>query len=252
MKKLLLIALLSPGLALASDCEHSQDRSLALDLSGIRSVRIEIGASELRLAPSGSADARFGARACASSTDLFDQLVLEQRREGDRLVIVARRDGYSIGWSTPKYAYFEIEAQLPAALAYEVKVGSGDADVSGLSALNADVGSGDLAVRGIAGLFEVEVGSGDVIARDVGELRVNSVGSGDLEAADVRGDVLVRDIGSGDLDLRRVGGNVEIRSIGSGDADVDEVAGDLRVVRVGSGDVNPSRIGGRTELPADD
>ncbi|WP_146909310.1 DUF4097 family beta strand repeat-containing protein [Arenimonas daejeonensis] len=252
MKSLALIALLCPALAAASDCEHSQDRSLTLDLAGVRSVRIEIGSNDLRLAPSGAADARFGARACASSPELFEQLTLEQRREGDRLVIVARRDGYSVGWIKPKYAYLEIDARLPASLAYEVKVGSGDADVSGLGSLRADVGSGDIEVRDIAGLLEVEVGSGDVLAENVGELRVDSVGSGDLEASGVRGDVLVRDIGSGDVDLRRVGGNVEIASIGSGDADVDEVTGDLRVIEVGSGEVSPSRIGGRTTLPADD
>jgi hypothetical protein len=252
MKKLLLLALLSPGLAWATDCEHSQDRSLKLDLAGVRTVRIEIGAGNLRLAPSGPTGARFGARACASSPELFGQLTLEQRRDGDRLVIIARREGYSIGWNIPKYAYLDIDAQLPADLAYEVKVGSGDAEVSNLRTLRADVGSGDLDVRGIAGLFEVEVGSGDVVAADVGELRVSSVGSGDLEVAGVRGNVMVHDIGSGDVDLRRVGGNVEIASIGSGDADVDEVTGDLRVVEVGSGDVSPSRIGGRTQLPADD
>jgi hypothetical protein len=252
MKKLLLLALLSPGLAWASDCEHSQDRSLKLDLAGVRAVRIEIGVGNLRLAPSDAAGVRFGARACASSPELFGQLTLEQRREGDRLVIVARREGYSIGWSVPKYAYLDIDAQLPADLAYEVKVGSGDAEVSGLQALRADVGSGDLDVRGIAGLFEVEVGSGDVVAQDVGELRVPSVGSGDLEVTGVRGDARVDDIGSGDVSLRRVDGNVEIASIGSGDANVDDVSGDLRVVEVGSGDVSPRRIGGRTQLPADD
>lgn len=252
MRKLVLLTLLAPAFASASDCRHSEDRSLRLDLDGVKSVRIEIGANDLRLTPAPAGNARFGARACASSPELFGQLVLEQRREGDRLVIVANREGFSIGWSMPKYAYLEMDAQLPAGLAYEVKVGSGDARVSGLDSLRADVGSGDLEVRDIAGLLELEVGSGDVLAENVGELRVSSVGSGDLETSGVRGDVLVRDIGSGDVDLRRVGGNVEISSIGSGDADIDEVAGDLLVVEVGSGDVSPSRIGGRTELPADD
>lgn len=252
MKRLALIALLCPAFASASDCEHSQDRSLTLDLSGVRSVRIEVGSNDLRLAPSEAAGARFGARACASSPELFEQVTLEQRREGDRLVIVARREGYSVGWIKPKYAYLEMDARLPAGLAYEVKVGSGDANVSGLASLRADVGSGDLEVRDIASLFEVEVGSGDVLAENVGELRVSSVGSGDLEASGVRGNVLVQDIGSGDVDLRRIGGSVEILSIGSGDADVDEVTGDLRVVEVGSGDVSPSRIGGRTTVPSDD
>ena len=251
MKHLLLLSLLAPAFASASDCKHSEDRSLKLDLEGVTSVRIEIGANQLRLTPATGA-ARFGARACASSPELFGQLKLEQRREGDRLVIVANREGYSIGWNVPKYAHLEMDAQLPPGLSYEVKVGSGDATVSGLASLRADVGSGDLEVRDIAGLLEAEVGSGDVMAENVGELRVDSVGSGDMEVIGVRGNVLVRDIGSGDVDLRRVGGNVEISSIGSGDAEVDDVTGDLRVVEVGSGDVSPSRIGGRTTLPADD
>lgn len=251
MKKLALLTLLCPALASAANCEHSQDRSLKLDLEGVRTIHIDLGSSDLRLAPA-TAGARFDARVCASSPELFEQMHLEQRREGDRLVIVARREGFSVGWSKPKYTYLQINAQLPADLAYEVKVGSGDAVVSGLRTLNADVGSGDLEVSGISGLFEVEVGSGDVEAEDVGELRVTSVGSGDLEVRGVRGNALVRDIGSGDVGLRGVKGNVEIASIGSGDAEVDDVTGDLRVVRVGSGDVSSRRIGGRTDVPSDD
>ena len=97
MSKLALLALLSPALAFASDCEHAQPRTLDLDLSGVREVRIEVNSHELRLAPARDGKASFTARACASDPALFDQLKFTQERQGDVLVVRAERDGYSSG-----------------------------------------------------------------------------------------------------------------------------------------------------------
>ena len=51
MKRFGLIALLSPALAFASDCEHVSPRSLDQDLTGVSTLRIEVNATALRLSP---------------------------------------------------------------------------------------------------------------------------------------------------------------------------------------------------------
>lgn len=93
MKGFALLATLCPALAVAAECEHGQDRSLALDVEGVRTARIEINAQALRLGPCGIDNPRFTARACASDPALFDQLTLTQQRQGSVLVIRAERDG---------------------------------------------------------------------------------------------------------------------------------------------------------------
>lgn len=272
MKKLVLLTLLCPTLAFASDCEHVQPRSLALELDGVRTVRIEVNSHELRLGPVRDGEASFTARACASDPALFEQLKFTQERQGDVLVVRAERDGYSSSiFFKSNYATLQLQAQLPAELAYEVRVGSGDAWISGLRTVGLDVGSGDAEARGIIGTLRGKVGSGDLEVIDVAELDIASVGSGDLEVRGVRGNARVGDIGSGDagistvdgsvtvgslgsgeLDVANVDGGVTLHSVGSGDASISNIGGDLRIARIGSGDVSHSDVGGRVDLPSDD
>jgi hypothetical protein len=272
VKRLALLALLSPALAFASDCEHAQPRSLDLDLAGVTTVRIETNANELRLAPARDGQASFTARACASDPALFDQLKFTQERQGDVLVVRAERDGYSSGiFFKANYAYLQLDAQLPTTLAHEVRVGSGDAWISGQPNVRLDVGSGDAEVRGATGTLRLKVGSGDVTALDSGTLDVVSVGSGDLEARGVRGEATVGDIGSGDVAIHTVGrslrveslgsgdlvvtgvdGSVDIGTVGSGDATITDVGEGLSVRRIGSGDVSHRNVRGAVDLPSDD
>ncbi len=245
-----LLALLATP-AFASDCEHRRDLSLAPDLAGVTRVEFDVGAQDLLL-EGGDGAPTLSALACASDPAYLDQLVFEQRRDGDTLVITARREGYSSGvFFKPTYAGLRITARLPAGLDYRVHVGSGDAEVRGVARLDARVGSGDLSARDITGRFAARVGSGDIEARGVGSLDLDSVGSGDIEVYEVTGDARVGSIGSGDLTLDGVGGDVEIGSIGSGDADIGNVAGDVRVRRIGSGDLETRRVSGVVERPAD-
>lgn len=272
MSKLALVVLLCPALALASECEHAQPRSLELDLAGVRTVRIEVNSHELRLGPARDGKASLTARACASDPALFDQLRFTQERQGDVLVVRAERDGYSSGiFFKSNYAYLQLDAQLPGTLAYDVLVGSGDARVSGQPNVAVAVGSGDADVRGATGTLRVKVGSGDVIAFDSGTLDVVSVGSGDFQARGVRGEATVGDIGSGDVEIVTVGrnlrvdslgsgdlkvtgvdGSVDIGSIGSGDATITDVGEGLSVRRIGSGDVSQRDVRGPVDLPSED
>lgn len=244
---LLACALLLPLAAHAQGdrCSHSAPRQMQLDLTGVRTVKFEVGANKLRLQGSANAGSTLQGRACASSARALDTLKLEQRRDGDQLIVRLYREGKLGGlFSGVSHAWLDLSGSVPDSLPVQVSVGSGDAWVTGTSALNTDVGSGDMEARDIAGLVTAEVGSGNITLRDIGGLNVLSIGSGDIEARQVRGNVEVGSIGSGDLELEGVAGDVDIGSIGSGDAELRAVRGSVTVASVGSGDIDVRDVGG--------
>lgn len=238
--------LLIAGTAVADDkaCAHSAPKSLQLDYSGIRTVAFSIGGNKLKLDAAPGARATVSGRACASSANLLEQLVLSQEKRGDKLIVTAARTNTSSAWFGNNYAYMTLTATVPADIAVEMSVGSGDAWVTGTSSLHATVGSGDLEASRIRGGASVSVGSGDADFTDVGSLDVRSVGSGDVNARNVRGTVKVGSIGSGDFELDGAGGNVDVGSIGSGDADIKRVTGHVTLGSIGSGDFNVDGVSG--------
>jgi len=248
---LLLCALLLPVAAQAQEahCRHSEPRQLELDMDGVRTVMFEIGHNNLRLdAASGAAGAIEG-RACASNDGWLEDLKIEQRRDGDKLHVRLYRDRQLRGiFLGRNYAYLDLSGSVPDDVLVQLKVGSGDAWLTGASAMSADVGSGDVDARRIAGLATVTVGSGDIELDDIGSLNVLAISSGDVEAGNVRGDVEVGSIGSGDFNLRRAGGDVRIGSIGSGDAELQDVKGDVDIGSIGSGDAELRAIGGSVKV----
>ncbi|MGE8220921.1 DUF4097 family beta strand repeat-containing protein [Stenotrophomonas sp. Y-13] len=269
IKPLLFALALLPGVALADEhCKFSQPQAMDLALAGVKAVVFEVNSHDLRLQASPGARAALSGRACASSQDLLGQLSLTQEKVGDKLVVRLQREsrGLNIGFGS-SYAWLDITGTLPDTLLVQLKVGSGDASLSGAQAMSADVGSGDVKARDIKALATAAVGSGDIELDNVGALHVVSIGSGDARVGGVRGDARVGSIGSGDLELRDVQGNVEIDSIGSGDADISGVrgtvglgtlgsgdlrvrdAGGLRVRHSGSGSIDHSGIRGTVELP---
>ncbi|KAF1710559.1 hypothetical protein CSC70_07825 [Pseudoxanthomonas kalamensis DSM 18571] len=238
-RSILLSLLLLPGVALADECQHSRPLDLRLDLDGVKTVRFEIANHELKLVADGGN--RVGGRAYASDPAYLDQLVVEQRRQGDKLIVSAHREGKSSGvFLRNNYAYLQLQAGVPRELMVQLQVGSGDASVSGPASLSVDLGSGDVQASRIRGLVTAKIGSGDLELDDVGPLHVLSIGSGDLEAKSLRGNVEVGSIGSGDLTLQQVAGSVDIGSIGSGDAEVSGADGLVHVRSIGSGDLDVS------------
>ncbi len=256
MKKTVLgLLILAPSLALADECRFEAPLSQTLDLAGVHTLEIRLGRHNLHLTGSQGASARVAGRTCASSKERLDRLHLSQRREGDRLILVAEDDDSDwsfnlFGWSN--YAYLDMQMDIPRSLPVELVVGSGDADIVGIENLDGHVGSGDLRARSISGRFTASVGSGDIVAHDTGAIRVGSIGSGDFTAETVRGDVAIGSIGSGDAGLKNVQGNVVVDSIGSGDLHADGITQDLRVRIVGSGDVSHHHVTGRVDIPSDD
>lgn len=273
-KSILSLLCLLPVAAFAQgpQCKHSQPRALQLDLAGVKAVVFDIGPHELKLDASPNAAAALNGQACASEAKLLEQLELSQRKSGDKLYVSAKREGSSSGiFFSSNYAYMKLTGTLPDNITVQLRVGSGDAIVTGASVLSADVGSGDVEARRTRGLVAAKVGSGDINIEDAGSLQVISVGSGDLSAKNVKGAVKVGEIGSGDFDLSGARGNVAIGSIGSGDAKVsditgnvsldslgsgdfeaDDVRGDLNVDSVGSGSVSHNSVTGRIKLPPKD
>jgi|HigsolmetaAR204D_1030405.scaffolds.fasta_scaffold00261_17 Uncharacterized conserved protein len=235
---MLSLLLLATAPALARDCAHSAPRTLDLDLSGVKTVKFVIGHNELRIDASPGKSGSVSGQACASGASLLDQLSLTQHREGDRLVVTARREGAPLFSLGRHYAYMTLRARIPDDIPVELGVGSGDAWVAGVPSLDVSVGSGDVEARRIRGRVTASVGSGDIELDDIGPLHVSSIGSGDVKATHVHGDATVGSIGSGDLELKDVKGSVRIDSIGSGDAGLERIAGTVEVGSVGSGDVS--------------
>lgn len=250
MRKLLPLLFLLPAAAFASpECRHSQPRDLQLDLAGVKTVVFDVESHDLTVQATANAKAELKGQACASDSKLLGQLQLAQRKSGDKLYVSLHREGISSGLFFGKnYAYLTIVGTLPEHINVQLKVGSGDARVSGASIVSADVGSGDVEASHIRGLVAAKVGSGDIKVEDAGSLQVISVGSGDLVAKGIRGPVKVGNIGSGDFSLNGAAGDVEIGSIGSGDARIRDVSGSLGVDSLGSGDIDASGIRGNFTL----
>lgn len=257
MRTLITAAILLASLPLAgahaADCKVSAERRLELALDGVETVRFELGANDLELTGTPAARGQLQGRACASHTELLEQLDLVQEREGSTLVVrVERAEPVAsavAGLFTRRYAYIDVIGSIPRDLDVELRLGSGDAQLRGIAGLDAHVGSGDLEVAQVDGPVALRVGSGDVELANIGPLQVHALGSGDLDARHVGGDVRIGTIGSGDVQLALVEGHVEVERIGSGDLDVRGLQGNLRVGRIGSGDVTHHDVAGTVQLP---
>lgn len=233
--------------AFAADCAHHADRSFNVDRDGIKSLVAKLGSTDLRVrGVDGLARIEVQARACASNAGDLDRLVIEQHRDGERLVIATERsnDSWSISLFGSSYAYLDLEIRVPRDLSLQINSGSGDVDARGLASLDYSAGSGDLDVADIAGELKVETGSGDVEGSGLGRLHLRSTGSGDYNLRDIHGDVEVGDVGSGDLDFRKVAGSIRVGEVGSGDLDFSDVGGDVSIDSIGSGDVSVNDVRG--------
>ena len=141
----------------------------------------------MRAAP-GASHALQG-RACASQPEWLADLTLTQERQGDTLVVRARREreGGLSNLFGNHYARLELSGTVPDHLPVQLVVGSGDGFLEGAASASADVGSGDAKLRGIRGPVTAKVGSGDIEVDGAGSLKVLSIGSGDADLRNVSG-----------------------------------------------------------------
>lgn len=242
----LAIAIAAPATAAEEHCKHTEPRQLDLDIGDAKAVVFDVASHDLKLVARSGNHHGLRGRACASDAKLLTQLSITQRREGDKLVVLLRREGRSQGlfFFGKNYAYLELDGSVPDDMPVQLKVGSGDAEVRGAVIVSADVGSGDAVIRDTRGLVAFDVGSGDVEVDGAGSLKGISIGSGDAQARHVRGPVSIGTIGSGDFDLEDGQGRVEIESIGSGDAELSRIGGDVVIGSVGSGNVGAREVRG--------
>ena len=253
MRQLLLASLLLLPFAVQArdDCKFQAPRNLQLELSGVRSVQIDLRSYDLRLHGDSARGGELTGRACASSQELLDDLVVTQRRQGDVLIVQLGRDHSSHWGFGHNYSDLQVDLKLPPAIPVTLNGGSGDGWVDGMKQLDAHVGSGDLHVKNLDGPFSASVGSGSLDVSHVGSVELGSVGSGDFKAEDIKGNVRAGSIGSGSVSVTRVGGSVRVDTIGSGDLTAHDVAGDLSLGAKGSGDVNYSNVRGKVSVPRD-
>lgn len=230
----------------AFECKYAAERPLDIDPAGLRALVLQLDSSDAHVrGVAGLAKVEVRGKACASREDWLADLTVEQKREGDHVVVSTQQHrGNTIGGFHSSYAYIDLDVRIPENLALQIQANSGDADVANIAALDFTAHSGDLIVNHISGTVSAEVGSGDIKADDIGSLELRRSGSGDVRARSVRGDVRVGNVGSGDLTLEHVSKSVRVNSVGSGDIGVHGTGGDVEIGSIGSGDVIASDVGG--------
>lgn len=253
MRQLILAALLlAPAVAMADsgDCKFHADRNLDLNLSGVRSVTFVTNSYELHVeggAPAGKGTVR--GKACASTQEVLDSLVVTQRRDGDTLLVELTNDRHG-GWSFgSSYSDLKVDASVPASIPVVINVGSGEAKARGLASLESTVGSGELEAHDIKGTFGSTVGSGELKIDNTGAVDISTVGSGSFTASSVNGGLHIGTVGSGEAKLRDITGDVSVGTVGSGQIDVDGVKGNLTVNTKGSGEVSQHGVTGKVDVP---
>jgi len=249
-KTLLLLLALAPSVAFADNCRYEADRNLDLARDGAKGVDFELASVDIEIeGVPGMAGIEVRGRACASEQARLDEMTLEQRRDGDRVVVVARVGKHgNFSWSGNQNTGFRLRVRMPTDLAAAIDASSGDARVKHIAALDFDASSGDLVVSDVPGDVSLSLSSGDVRAERIGPLTVRKISSGDLTARDVRGDARVGSMSSGDVRLDDVRGAVTIERAGSGDITLREIGRDVKIGPVGSGDVDIDGVGGDLSL----
>lgn len=238
---LLLFCLVLPRGASAQECEHGAQRTATVSMAGVQRVHVIAGSGSLEIrGRPGLSDARASGRACASDAGDLAEIDIRVRRSGStaEIEVLYPEDRMHFG---NRYAYLDLEVEVPQGVAVRVDDGSGTMSLAGTGPAELNDGSGDLSARDIGGRLDIEDGSGGIlVARVSGAVRIRD-GSGDIEIADVRGSVDVED-GSGSMRIDGVGGSVRL-SDGSGDMRVAEVVDDV-IVEDGSGSIHVRGVGG--------
>jgi hypothetical protein len=262
--------ILSPCTAFAwgSGCVETAPRELDLDAAGVSVLQLAARAGELRI-EGDAAQTRILVRgtACASDADLLAQIQLVTTRDGARQSVEVQMPEMR-GWGN-KQASLDLVVRVPARLHLEVSDTSGDAEVSGVAALDAQDSSGDFDVREIAGDVTLRDSSGDLDVRNVGGrvlVRNDSSGdisirdvqgdatiekdtSGGIQFADVRGNATVDSDSSGEIEFDRIGGSAIVGSDSSGSIRANDVARDFIVRQDGSGDIDHRDVRGQVSVP---
>lgn len=246
------LLLFAAATATANPCQFKDERDFSVDTAGLAALAFELASSDIHVRGEPNLNTiQVHTRACASDESKLAGLTVEQKKNGDRVILIPHQDdSQTFSLFGSHYAFIDLDVRVPLALAIEVKSRSGDADIADVAALDFSSHSGDLILHRVKGNVVVDVHSGDVTADEVGNFTLRHSGSGDIRARDVRGDVKVGHVGSGDLVFADVTHGVSIEAVGSGDINVSHTGGDVVVGSIGSGDVTVASVGGDFRVDA--
>ncbi|MGH7459610.1 MAG: DUF4097 family beta strand repeat-containing protein [Longimicrobiales bacterium] len=229
------------------ECRFSAPREAVVDVADAVQLVINAGAGNLKVeGKAGLRQARIRGTACASDRSLLDEIELSANRVGNEIRINVNDQDLEL--RSREYARLNVVIEVPEGMAANIEDGSGDAEFSGLGALQLEDGSGDIVIHDISGAVSITDGSGFVELKNVqGDVTVED-GSGQLELTDIDGTLDLRD-GSGEILVARVIRNVLI-SDSSGDIEVDVVGGNLTVRTDTNGDIDYRGVRGQVRVPA--
>ncbi|MGH8211980.1 MAG: DUF4097 family beta strand repeat-containing protein [Rhodanobacteraceae bacterium] len=237
----------------AEECRYSAPRNADIDVSGLHSLLLRLGSSDLEIrGVAGLNRIEVRGTACASKQEWLNDLQVRTDRSGDQAIVDTEHHTSTSIFNLfgDSYAYLKLQVRVPQALAVKIDSGSGDMQATGLASLDVDTGSGDLIADGIAGALGLQLGSGDVRASHIGSVNLRGTGSGDVHVDGVQGDVHADHSGSGDLSFSNVRGSVRVGSTGSGDVGFSDIGRDAEVGSTGSGDVTANGVGGNFTVRA--
>lgn len=251
------LALLLPGALLlaggvqAATCAYEKAIDLSLDLGGSELLSVAAAAGDLTITGGGAAaEARVRGKLCVSEQEWLDEA--ELHTEGGRKASIAVSLPHTGGWGfvPDRYAYLDLDIEVPAGLALDIRDSSGDVEVRGTGPVTLHDSSGDIELEDVDGGAVLKDSSGDIeLRRIVGDVTVRQDSSGDIYGKDIEGSVLIEHDSSGDIRFEDVRDDFVVERDSSGDIVADTVGGDFRVLNDGSGEVHFSNVSGATEVP---
>ncbi|MEV0676817.1 DUF4097 family beta strand repeat-containing protein [Actinosynnema sp. NPDC050436] len=195
----------------------------------IATVRVQNGSGDVRVRGADDASGTRVVRKVEYPKDADKPTGTTHRVEGDVLVL----DGCG-SRCTVHY-----EVTVPSK---NVKVDgentSGNVTLEGVASVDVKLGSGDATVRGVSGAVKVENSSGDVVASDIAGEFTGRVGSGNARLSKLSGAVKVEN-NSGDIEVELAVPQSVRATAGSGNLTVRVPQGSYKLdADVGSGDKN--------------
>lgn len=247
----ILAVVLGAGNAQATECKFEKDIDITLDLAGSELLSVAAAAGDLAIAgQAGTTEARVRGKLCVSEEEWLNEA--EVHTEGGRKASIAVSLPGTGGWGIvfDRYAYVDLDIEVPAGLALDIRDSSGDVTVRGTGPVTLQDSSGDIELEDVNGGTVLKDSSGDIeLRRIVGDVTVRQDSSGDIFGRDIQGSVLVEHDSSGEIRFEQVSGDYVVEHDSSGDIVAETVGGDFRVLRDGSGEVRHAEVTGAVEVP---
>jgi DUF4097 and DUF4098 domain-containing protein YvlB len=243
-------AVLLASSAHASSCKYEKAIDVTLDVSGSELLSVAAAAGDLTITGrASSAEAKVRGKVCVSEEEWLSES--EVLTEGGRNASIAVSLPDTGGWSIlfKRYAYVDLDIEVPADLALDIRDSSGDVEVHGTGPVNIQDSSGDIELEDVNGGTVLKDSSGDIELRRIGgDVTVRQDSSGDIYGRDIRGSVLIEHDSSGDIRFEEVSGDYVVEHDSSGDIEADTIGGDFRVLHDGSGEVRSNGVTGAVEV----